>query len=178
MKKLIEKSLYNKSNCSVRVVISNKADAGGIAIARSYGIETVVVPSVGEREQYEAVITQELEKRGIELICLAGFMRILTASFVNRWKNRIINIHPSLLPSFKGAHAVKLALEAGVKVAGCTAHFADVEVDAGAIIAQETVPVYKDDTEDSLHERIKVKEHLVFAEAMEAVAKSFLEKDA
>uniref|UniRef100_A0A1I7ZM16 phosphoribosylformylglycinamidine cyclo-ligase n=1 Tax=Steinernema glaseri TaxID=37863 RepID=A0A1I7ZM16_9BILA len=146
MKKLIEKSLYNKSNCSVRVVISNKADAGGIAIARSYGIETVVVPSVGEREQYEALITQELEKRGIELICLAGFMRILTASFVNRWKNRIINIHPSLLPSFKGAHAVKLALEAGVKVAGCTAHFADVEVDAGAIIAQETVPVYKDDT--------------------------------
>ncbi|TKR96326.1 hypothetical protein L596_010361 [Steinernema carpocapsae] len=178
MKKLIEKSLFPKSNCSVRVVISNKADAGGIAIARSYGIETVVVPSVGEREEYEAIMTKELEKRGIDLICLAGFMRILTASFVNRWEGRIINIHPSLLPSFKGAHAVQLALEAKVKIAGCTAHVVDVEVDSGAIIAQEAVPVYDNDTEETLHERIKVKEHAVFAEAMELMAQKLLEKSA
>ncbi|VDM49392.1 unnamed protein product [Toxocara canis] len=175
MKRLIESSLKPVSKCQIAVVISNVASAKGIETARSMGIRTKVIPSKGAptREAFEELITKELESCGVELICLAGFMRILTATFVKRWSGRIINIHPSLLPSFKGAQAVPLALQHKVKLSGCTVHFVNEEVDSGEIIAQASVPVYENDTVDSLHERIKTKEHELYPDAMQMVAEKF-----
>lgn len=127
MVRLIEQSRKRNSHCYVSVIISNKANAAGLPIARSMGVRTVAILHAGEtRQTFEAKIHAELNNSNVELICLAGFMRILTKEFVNKWPKRIINIHPSLLPSFKGHQAVKLALQAGVKVSGCSAHYVDV----------------------------------------------------
>uniref|UniRef100_F1KUN6 Trifunctional purine biosynthetic protein adenosine-3 n=1 Tax=Ascaris suum TaxID=6253 RepID=F1KUN6_ASCSU len=175
MVRLIESSLKPMSSCRIAVVISNVPSAKGIETARAMGIRTTVIPSKGapSREAFEELITKELETREVELICLAGFMRILTATFVRRWAGRIINIHPSLLPSFKGAQAVPLALQHKVKLTGCTVHFVNEEVDAGEIIAQASVPVYDSDTVESLHERIKAKEHELYPDAMQLIAERF-----
>ncbi|KAI6228828.1 Trifunctional purine biosynthetic protein adenosine-3 [Aphelenchoides fujianensis] len=170
MKRLIERSQERGCRCHVSVVISNKPDT-----AAEMGVETLVIPHGTDRTGFEAKVTKALEDRGVELICLAGFMRILTGEFVNHWRNRVINLHPSLLPAFKGAHAVKLALEAGVKITGCTAHFVVEDVDAGQILAQEAIRIDPQDDEDRLHEKIQRKEHEMYPKVMEEVARQLLE---
>ncbi|KAI1724167.1 phosphoribosylglycinamide synthetase, ATP-grasp (A) domain-containing protein [Ditylenchus destructor] len=176
MAHLVEQSLRPTSNCFVSVVISNKAGVLGLDIARQLGVDSIAIESAGlSREQFEEQVTKELEERGVELICLAGFMRILTPSFTTRWHRRIINIHPSLLPAFKGHKAVPLALEAGVKITGCTVHYTVADVDAGEILGQEAVLVEKDDNEASLHNKIQAKEHALFPRIMEDVAQRMLD---
>ncbi|CAJ0584093.1 unnamed protein product, partial [Mesorhabditis spiculigera] len=139
-------------------------------------VSTAVVPHTTIREEGDMKMSEVLKLHGVELICLAGYMRILSGQFVKEWENKMINIHPSLLPAFRGGHAVRDTIAAGVKVAGCTAHLVVEEIDAGAIIAQSVVTVKAGDTEETLHERIKEKEHSLFPDAMELVAEQMLEK--
>jgi len=153
------------------VVISNKQDASGLKIAETeYGVKTVTILSDRKDESFESRLNFELKNNDIDylngLVCLAGFMKILSPSFVELYKNRIMNVHPSLLPSFKGIHAQKQALLAGVKISGCTVHFVDNGVDSGPIILQYPVPVYDNDDESSLSERILVKEHEIYVRAV------------
>ncbi len=153
------------------LVISNKQDALGLEIAeKEYGVKTTTVLSNKNDESFESRLNNELNKDNIGphngLICLAGFMKILSPSFVELYKHRIMNVHPSLLPSFKGLHAQKQALLAGVKITGCTVHFVDNGVDSGPIILQYPVPVYYNDDELSLSERILVKEHEIYVRAI------------
>ncbi|MDN5866722.1 MAG: phosphoribosylglycinamide formyltransferase [Candidatus Nitrosocosmicus sp.] len=157
------------------LVISNKPDALGLVIAeREYGVKTTTVLSNKNDESFESRLNNELKKYNIYphngLICLAGFMKILSPSFVELYKHRIMNVHPSLLPSFKGLHAQKQALLAGVKISGCTVHFVDNGVDSGPIILQYPVPVYYNDDELSLSERILVKEHETYVRAIKLFA--------
>ncbi|KAG8136555.1 hypothetical protein E2320_005124 [Naja naja] len=154
------------------VVISNKADAEGLKKAERDGIPTKVIShkDYSNRIEFDSAVDQVLSEFSVELICLAGFMRILSGPFVSKWEGKILNIHPSLLPSFKGSNAHKLVLEAGVRVTGCTVHFVAEEVDAGAIIFQEAVPVQIGDTEKTLSERVKGAEHKAFPAAMQLVA--------
>ena len=153
------------------LVISNKQDALGLEIAKKkYGVKTTTVLSNKNDQSFESRLYSELKKNNIGphngLICLAGFMKILSPSFVELYKQRIINVHPSLLPSFKGLHAQKQALLAGVKITGCTVHFVDNSVDSGPIILQYPVPVFDNDDELSLSERILVKEHEIYVRAI------------
>ena len=153
------------------LVISNKQDALGLEIAKKkYGVKTTIVLSNKNDQSFESRLYSELKKNNIGphngLICLAGFMKILSPSFVELYKQRIINVHPSLLPSFKGLHAQKQALLAGVKVTGCTVHFVDNGVDTGPIILQHPVRVYDNDDELSLSERILLKEHEIYIKAI------------
>jgi len=153
------------------VVISNKQDASGLKIAeKEYGVKTATILSDRKDESFESRLNFELKNNDIDhfngLVCLAGFMKILSPSFVELYKNRIMNVHPSLLPSFKGLHAQKQALLAGVKISGCTVHFVDNGVDGGPIILQYPVPVYDNDDESSLSERILVKEHEIYVRAV------------
>ena len=153
------------------LVISNKQDALGLEIAKKkYGVKTTTVLSNKNDQSFESRLYSELKKNNIGphngLICLAGFMKILSPSFVELYKQRIINMHPSLLPSFKGLHAQKQALMAGVKITGCTVHFVDNSVDSGPIILQYPVPVFDNDDELSLSERILVKEHEIYVKAI------------
>ena len=138
------------------VVISNRADALGLERARLAGVETIVRDHKGwpSREAYEAVLVEDLRARNVQLVCLAGFMRLLGATFVNAFPNRILNIHPALLPSFPGLHAQRQAIEHGVRFSGATVHIVDTSLDAGPIVMQAVVPVFDDDTEDSLSARI------------------------
>jgi phosphoribosylglycinamide formyltransferase 1 len=154
----------------IAVVISNKADAPGIAIARQRGIEALIVPSKGKaREQHDQEVVAALKEHGVELICLAGYMRLLSPWFVQQFPRRILNIHPSLLPSFPGLEAQEQAFAYGVKVSGCTVHFVDEELDHGAIIVQRAVEVSDDDTEHSLAARILEQEHIAYTEAINTV---------
>ena len=151
----------------VAVVISDKADAAGLDKARKRGVETVVVERNGRpRVEHDAEIISELRKRGVELVCLAGYMRLLSAEFVQAFPNRIINIHPSLLPDFPGLDAQKQAFEAGVKVTGCTVHYVDELLDHGEVILQRAVEVLDDDTVESLSARILEQEHRLYVEAV------------
>lgn len=161
----------------IAVVISDKADAFALERAGKAGIKNVAIPRKGcaSKEEFEAKITSELKAAGCELVVLAGFMRILSADFVNTWEHKIINIHPAILPSFPGLHGQKQALDYGVKVAGCTVHFVDAGTDSGPIILQKVVPVMDDDTEDSLSERILVQEHIAMPEALKLWAENKLE---
>lgn len=161
----------------IAVVISDKADAFALERAGKAGIKNVAIPRKGcaSKEEFEAKITSELKAAGCELVVLAGFMRILSAGFVNTWEHKIINIHPAILPSFPGLHGQKQALDYGVKVAGCTVHFVDAGTDSGPIILQKVVPVMDDDTEDSLSERILVQEHIAMPEALKLWAENKLE---
>lgn len=159
------------------VVISNNPDALGLKIAQKMGIKTEVIASKnfeGTRWQYDQKIIKSLQKHGVTprngLICLAGFMRIISPEFISKYKNRIINIHPAILPSFPGLHAQKQALDYGVKFSGCTVHFVDSGVDTGPIILQEIVPVKDGDTEETLSKRILSKEHKAYAKAVRLVA--------
>ena len=156
----------------LRVVISDKTSAEGLIKAKERGIETLAIARNGRvREQHDAEIVNELKKRDVELICLAGYMRLLSKEFVRAFPNRIINIHPSLLPAFKGLDAQRQAIDYGVKVSGCTVHFVDEALDHGAIIAQKTVDVKDDDTAESLAARILEHEHALYIEALKKIVR-------
>jgi phosphoribosylglycinamide formyltransferase-1 len=152
----------------VALVISNRSNAPGLEYARGENIETVIVPhkDYPDREDYDRKIVEILEERKIDLVCLAGFMRLLSPVFIRAFPNRIMNIHPALLPSFPGLHAQKQAVEYGVKITGCTVHFVDEGLDSGPIILQRTVEVFGYDTEESLSERLLTIEHSTYVEAV------------
>ncbi|KAF2986739.1 hypothetical protein EK904_010818 [Melospiza melodia maxima] len=169
---LINSTKKDTSYAQIVLVISNKPGVEGLRKAERAGIPTRVVEHTRyqSRTEFDSAVDKVLEEFSVELICLAGFMRILSGPFVKKWEGKILNIHPSLLPSFKGAHAHKLVLQAGVRVTGCTVHFVAEEVDAGAIIFQEAVPVKLGDTEATLAERVKEAEHRAFPAALQLVA--------
>jgi phosphoribosylglycinamide formyltransferase-1 len=151
----------------VAVVISDKPNAAGLQKAQERGVETVVVERRGrKRAEHDAEIIAELKKQNVELICLAGYMRLLSPTFIEEFRGWIVNIHPSLLPAFPGLDAQRQALEYGVKFSGCTVHFVDEGLDSGAIIAQRAVPVWDDDTEEILTNRILAEEHALYVEAV------------
>jgi phosphoribosylglycinamide formyltransferase 1 len=154
-------------NAEIAAVISNHAEARGIEVARGRGLPAVVLPSKGiAREEYDRRVVAELQNRGVELVCLAGFMRLLTVEFCRAFPLRALNIHPSLLPAFPGLDAQKQALEHGAKISGCTVHFVDERLDAGPIVLPAAVPVLDDDTEQTLAARILVEEHRIYSEAI------------
>ena len=157
-------------NARIAIVISNKSDAGGIAVARQRGIEALVIPSKGKsREDHDREIVAALKQHNVDLVCLAGYMRLLSPWFVQQFPQRILNIHPSLLPAFPGLEAQEQAFAYGVKVSGCTVHFVDEELDHGAIIVQKTVPVLDNDDEHTLAVRILEQEHIAYTEAIRIV---------
>jgi phosphoribosylglycinamide formyltransferase-1 len=155
----------------VVVVISDRPTASGLAKAQQRGVETVVVERNGRtREEHDAEIIAELKKRDVELVCLAGYMRLLSPSFIQAFSDRIINIHPSLLPSFPGLDAQRQAFEHGVKITGCTVHFVNEDLDAGRIILQRAVEVRDDDTAETLAARILEEEHPAYVDAVKVLA--------
>jgi len=176
------KSILNavqKQNIPIKptIVISNKPSAKGLKIARKLGVQTEIINSKGfqgTRWEYDQKIIHVLGKYDItpknSLICLAGFMRILSPEFIKKFKNRILNIHPSILPAFPGLNAQRQAIESGVSHSGCTVHFVDEGVDTGPIIVQETVKIKNDDTEETLSKRILTKEHKAYPEAVRLIA--------
>jgi phosphoribosylglycinamide formyltransferase-1 len=155
----------------VVLILSNKIDAAGLEFAKSKKIKTAFVNhrDYVSREEFDKRMNEEIEKSGAEIICLAGFMRLLSPWFVNRWLDKLINIHPSLLPEFKGANAVGDAIKAGVKVSGCTVHFVREEMDCGPVILQSHVEVEPHDTKDTLATRILKQEHKLYPEALKKV---------
>ena len=158
------------SNAEISIVISNREGAPGIERAKARGIATREIPSKGlERETYDRQVVAVLNEHKVDLVCLAGYMRLLSPYFVAAFPNRILNIHPSLLPSFPGLESQRQALEYGVKFAGCTVHFVDENLDAGPIVLQAVVPVKDDDTEDTLSARILQEEHRIYSEAVRIV---------
>ena len=157
-------------NAEITVVISDKGDARGLALAAERGIETLAIERKGRtREAHEEEIIEILRERRVDLVCLAGYMRLLSQCFIDAFRGRILNIHPSLLPSFPGLDAQRQALEHGVKFSGCTVHFVDETLDGGPIVAQRTVPVLEGDTVESLSVRILEQEHQLYAEAVALV---------
>jgi len=157
-------------NAEIAVVASNRENAPGIEKARQRGLEAVVIPSKGrQREEYDREVVALLEAKKVDLVCLAGFMRLLSPYFVEHFRHRILNIHPALLPAFPGLEAQKQALEWGVKYSGCSVHFVDENLDAGPIVAQAVVPVHDDDTEETLATRILREEHRIYTEAVNLV---------
>jgi phosphoribosylglycinamide formyltransferase-1 len=157
-------------DAEISVAVSNREGAPGIALARARKITAQVIPSKGlEREAYDRQVVALLQECRVDLVCLAGYMRLLSPYFVTAFPNRILNIHPSLLPSFPGLESQKQALEYGAKFAGCTVHFVDENLDAGPIILQAAVPVHDEDTEASLSERILREEHRIYTEAVALV---------
>ena len=154
----------------IAVVISNRPEARGLEMARERAMNAVALPSRGmDRETYDRALVDELRKCEVDLICLAGYMRMLSAGFVRQFPNRILNIHPSLLPAFPGLDAQRQALEYGVKISGCTVHFVDEYLDAGPILLQAAVPVLDDDTVESLSARILEEEHRIYSQAINIV---------
>jgi phosphoribosylglycinamide formyltransferase 1 len=154
----------------IAVVISNRPEARGLEIARERGLHAVAIPSKGiEREAYDRLLVAELRKHEVDLVCLAGYMRLLSAYFVREFPQRILNIHPSLLPSFPGLDAQHQAIEHGVKISGCTVHFVDEYLDAGPIVVQAAVPVEDGDTAETLAARILKEEHRIDSEAIRIV---------
>ncbi len=154
----------------IAVVISNKADAPGIATARQRGLNALVIPSKGKaREEHDREVVGALKQHGVDLVCLAGYMRLLSTWFVQQFPQRILNIHPSLLPAFPGLEAQEQAFAYGVKVSGCTVHFVDEELDHGAIIVQKAVAVRDSDDEHTLAARILEQEHIAYTEAINIV---------
>ena len=162
----------------IAVVISNKADAPGLAVARQRGLEALSIPSKGKaREEHDREVVAALKQHGVELVCLAGYMRLLSSWFVQQFPQRILNIHPSLLPAFPGLEAQEQAFAYGVKVSGCTVHFVDEELDHGAIIVQKAVPVLEADDERTLATRILEQEHIAYTEAINVILRGDFEID-
>jgi phosphoribosylglycinamide formyltransferase 1 len=154
----------------IAAVISNRADAAGLEIARSLGLTALVIPSKGkDREEHDREVVAALQQHKVDLVCLAGYMRLLSPWFVRQFPRRILNIHPSLLPAFPGLEAQEQAFAYGVKVSGCTVHFVDEELDHGPIIVQRTVPVLDSDDEHTLAARILEQEHIAYSEAINLV---------
>ena len=157
-------------DAEIAVVISNRPEARGIELARARGLDARLIPSKGvPREEYDRQVAAELQQHGVDLVCLAGFMRLLTPEFCRVFPLRVLNIHPSLLPAFPGLDAQKQALAHGVKISGCTVHFVDEQLDAGPIILQASVPVLDTDTEQALAARILKEEHRIYSEAIRIV---------
>ena len=155
-------------DADVALVFSNKADAPGLAYAREHGLETLHLDprAFASREDYDAALLAEADRRGIDLVCLAGYMRILTTPLCEAFRNRMMNIHPALLPSFPGLHVQQKAIDWGVRFSGCTVHFLTPELDMGPIILQAVVPVLQTDTEETLAARILAEEHKIYPEAV------------
>jgi len=154
----------------IAIVISNRADAGGVEVATKLGLDTLVIPSKGKvREEHDREVVATLQQHNVDLVCLAGYMRLLSPWFVKQFPRKILNIHPSLLPAFPGLEAQEQAFAYGVKVSGCTVHFVDEELDHGAIIVQKAVPVLDTDDERSLAARILEQEHIAYSEAINLV---------
>ncbi len=178
MESILKSIKRKKIPIKLAVVISNKSDAKGLKIAEKLGINTEIIESKGfkgSRWQYDKKVIAALTKHGVTprngLVCLAGFMRIISPEFVKKYKNRIINIHPALLPAFPGLDSQRQALENGAKYSGCTVHFVDAEMDAGPIIIQAVVKVKENDTEESLSKRILKEEHRIYPEAVNLFAR-------
>jgi len=173
MTALIEAAKAKDYPAEIVLVVSNRPDAAGLARAREAGIATAVIdhrPFRDDREAFEHALDDELRKCRIDIVCLAGFMRLLTAWFIGRWSGRVLNIHPALLPEFKGLDTHRRALEAGVKRHGATVHFVVEETDAGPVISQQSVPVLQGDTEETLAARVLEIEHRIYPEALRLVA--------
>ena len=157
-------------NAEIAIALSNREDARGIEKARAFGIEARVISSRGlEREAYDKLVIAALQEKRVDLVCLAGYMRLLSPQFVAAFRNRILNIHPSLLPAFPGLEAPRQALEHGAKFSGCTVHFVDENLDAGPIVLQACVPIEDNDTPETLAERILREEHRIYTEAVRIV---------
>jgi phosphoribosylglycinamide formyltransferase-1 len=157
-------------DAEIAIVIANRPEAPGLEAARQLGLNAISIPSKGlDREVYDRMVADELSKQRVDLVILAGFMRLLSATFIRQFPNRILNIHPSLLPAFSGLDAQHQALEHGVKIAGCTVHFVDEDLDAGPIIMQAAVPVLDSDTVESLSARILVEEHRIYPAAIRLI---------
>jgi phosphoribosylglycinamide formyltransferase 1 len=160
-------------SAKLAVVISDQAEAYALERARKHGLAAVHISAKGfkgKREEYDLLLVKELRERDVELVCLAGFMRIITPTLIKAFSNRILNIHPALLPAFPGLHVQKAALEYGVKFSGCTVHFVDEGMDTGPIIIQAVVPILDNDTEDSLSARILRQEHKIYSRAIQLYA--------
>lgn len=158
------------SNAKIAIAISNRVDAAGITKARELGLDALVIPSKGKsREEHDREVVAALREHKVDLICLAGYMRLLSPWFVKQFPQRILNIHPSLLPAFPGLEAQEQAFAYGVKVAGCTVHFVDEELDHGPIIVQKAIPVLETDDEHTLAARILEQEHVAYSEAINVV---------
>ena len=157
---------------TITAVVSNKADAGGLDRAKRAGVPAFAIPHKGykDRESFDRAVDAKLREHGAEFVCLAGFMRLLSDWFIGQWKDRIVNIHPSLLPSFKGLHPQAQALEAGVRLSGCTVHIVRPELDSGPIIVQAAVPVMPGDTPETLEARILKAEHRCYPLALRLIA--------
>lgn len=160
-----------KLDAEIAIVISNRANAPGLDIARERGIPMRVIASAGmEREAYDKLLIEELRTHEVDLVCLAGFMRLLSTNVIRAFPNRVLNIHPSLLPAFTGLDAQRQALDYGVRITGCTVHFVDEFLDSGPIIIQSAVPVLDNDTVESLSARILAQEHLIYSKAIGYIA--------
>ncbi len=173
MMALIEAATAQDYPAQIVLVVSNRPDALGLTLAQDAGVATAIVdhrPFGEDREAFEHALDAELGKRRIEIVCLAGFMRLLTPWFVARWRGRMLTLHPALLPQFKGLHTHRRALEADVKRHGATVHFVSLEMDSGPIIAQDSVPVMKGDTEATLAKRVLEVEHRIYPQALRLVA--------
>jgi len=171
-------NIENRSlSAEIAVVISDQADAYALERARKHNIAAVHVSAKGykgKRDEYDSLLVKELQKHGVELVCLAGFMRIITPTLIKAFPNRILNIHPALLPAFPGLHVQKAAIEHGVKFSGCTVHFVDEGMDTGPIIIQAAVPILDNDTEDTLSARILKQEHKIYSRAIQLYAEGKL----
>ena len=169
---LIDDCARPAAESEIVLVLSNRADAFGLTRAERAGLSHRVIDhrEYDSREAFEQALTEALEESGVELVCLAGFMRVLTAEFVEHWSDRLINIHPSLLPAFKGLDTHARAIEAGVRFAGCTVHFVRSEVDDGPVIVQAAVPVLPDDTAETLAARVLCEEHRCLPLAVRLIA--------
>lgn len=165
---IIDAIASGRLDARVAVVVSNRADAAGLERARQAGIETLVLPhrDYPDRAAYDRALAAALKARGVELVCLAGFMRLLGAEFIGEFSGRVLNVHPSLLPAFPGLDAQQQALDHGVKVAGATVHFVTADLDAGPIVLQAAVPVLEDDSGETLAARILDEEHRIYPEAI------------
>lgn len=176
LQSIIDAIETKKLDAKIAVVLSNKADAFGLERAKNHGIPTEVLDhkTYPSREAYDQAVVHLLRQRGVELVVLAGFMRLLSPEFIKAYSNRIMNIHPALLPSFPGLHVQKKAVEHGVRFAGCTVHFVNEECDEGPIIIQAVVPVFPDDSEESLAARILHQEHRIYPRAIQLYAEKRL----
>lgn len=175
LRALIESTQAADHPARIALVLSNRPEAEGLEIASAAGIETAVIESRGkQRAEFDAILDTVLKSKDIDLICLAGFMRLLTADFVQAWYGRMINIHPSLLPAFKGTQVHERVIESGTRFTGCTVHFVSPEVDAGPIICQAVVPVPQDATVDSLAASVLEQEHALYPQALRLLAEGRL----
>jgi len=162
--------LSGRLDAEIAVVISNRESAAGLEVARERGLNVACLPSKGlDRTIYDRLLIEELRRNAVDLVCLAGYLRLLSAEFIQAFPQRILNIHPSLLPAFPGLDAQHQALAHGVKIAGCTVHFVDEQLDSGPILLQAAIPVLDDDTDDSLSQRILKEEHRIYSEAIRLV---------